>query len=449
MENLLYQMYADIGTEQRMSLGQLQQANPDLFAQMRATAENKVNEGSHESKEGEKVGAVIERKELLRSSAGLGVSAVPAGTDLEATPLEVGPFVNAFVAEAPVVLDLGRAHLLMSQFLDTERQVCPIPIKSEENKSEEIIEINLFKDFEEKIKSNLFIATQYVSSRLKMFLDNADIPPNLPPILFGPLPLEPSKEFMTAHSNNVAATLKPTLKLQKPKFRPEDLDRRADRFTSIISNLYKNQKYQYVEDGMRFKSLTELAKHTDACLTKKEIHRKQELANERVCRQWYCTSNQWVTDFSALNQGNINKNVVTTQSNGHGDGATTEEFVVPADEYFTRCPVSTEVFETVWDEDEGAFMYRNAVKVLVTEKADVKLFKLSKPTDVPDVQYMIVHKLLVMDGWLESGRAETLRGASLRYEAMGKGKETAEALTAAAGDDEDGDDVFVMLELLT
>jgi hypothetical protein len=32
---------------------------------------------------------------------------------------------------------------------------------------------------------------------------------------------------------------------------------------------------------------------------------------------------------------------------------------------------------------------------------------------------------------------------------MGKGKETAEALTAAAGDDEDGDDVFVMLELLT
>jgi hypothetical protein len=446
MENLLYEMYADIGTNQKMSLGQLQQANPDLFAQMRATAEIKVNEGSFGDSKGEKGGVVIERKELLRSSAGLGVSAVPAGTDLEASPIEVGPFVNAFVGEAPVVLDLGRAHSLMSQFLDTERQVCPI---KSEIKSENI-EINLFEDFEEKIKTNLFIATQFVSSRLKMFLDNADVPPNLPPILFGPLPLEPSKEFMTAHSNNIAATLKPTLKLQKPTFRPDDLDRRADRFSMSINNLYKNQKYQYVEDGMRFKSLAELAKHTDACLTKKEIHRKQELANERVCRQWYCTSAQWITDFSTLNQGNTTKILVTTPSNGgHGDGATTEEFVVPADEYFTRCPVSTEVFETVWDEDEGAFMYRNAVKVLVTEKADVKLFKQSKPTDVSDVQYMIVHKLLVMDGWLESGRADTLRGATLRYEAMGKGKETAEALTAAAGDDEDGDDVFVMLELLT
>jgi hypothetical protein len=52
MENLLYEMYADMGTNQKMSLGQLQQANPDLFAQMRATAEIKVNEGSQGDSKG-------------------------------------------------------------------------------------------------------------------------------------------------------------------------------------------------------------------------------------------------------------------------------------------------------------------------------------------------------------------------------------------------------------
>lgn len=192
----------------------------------------------------------------------------------------------------------------------------------------------------------------------------------------------------------------------------------------------------------------ELVKHTDACLTKKEMNRKQDQANERVCRQWYCTVLQWMTDFSALGGGN-------SKNQGHGSALSssssmvTEEFVVPADEHFTRCPVSKEVFETVWDEDEGAFMYRNAVKILVTEVADSVLYRLALPTEQDGVQYMIVHKLLVLDGWLQSGRAETLTGATLRYEAMGRGSDTATALAAAAGDDEDADDVFVMLELLT
>ena len=82
---------------------------------------------------------------------------------------------------------------------------------------------------------------------------------------------------------------------------------------------------------MRFKTLVELVKHTDACLTKKEMTRKQEQANERICRQWYCTVLQWVTDFSALTGGN-NKNQNQGLEPPGSVSTVTEEFVVPADE---------------------------------------------------------------------------------------------------------------------
>ena len=55
---------------------------------------------------------------------------------------------------------------------------------------------------------------------------------------------------------------------------------------------------------------------------------------------------------------------------------------------------------------------------------------------------------------MQSGRAATVRQAQLRYEAMTgsqaqklRGKEMSDALNVAMGDDEDGDDVFAMLEL--
>ena len=96
------------------------------------------------------------------------------------------------------------------------------------------------------------------------------------------------------------------------------------------------------------------------------------------------------------------------------------------------------------------------VQVLVTEAADKDLFKAALPTERDGVSYVIVHKPLVLDGWLQTGRAATVRQAKLRYEGMTgsaaqqqRGKEMADALAAAAGDDEDDDDVFAMLELVS
>lgn len=96
-------------------------------------------------------------------------------------------------------------------------------------------------------------------------------------------------------------------------------------------------------------------------------------------------------------------------------------------------------------------MYRNAVRVLVSHAADAELFRQALPTSQEGIHYAIVHKPLVVDAWLQTGRADTLRGARLRYEATAseRAAETVSALLQAAGEEDDEEDVFVMLELLT
>ena len=211
---------------------------------------------------------------------------------------------------------------------------------------------------------------------------------------------------------------------------------------------------------MRFKTHAEIAKHIDEYLARKDITRKQEQMGERRSREWYCLSRQWITNFDANTLASEKKPAAadsgkgtrgaSAQSGAGVDREEEEEFIVPADEHFTRCPVCKEVFETVWDEEEGEMMSRNAARVLVTEAADAGLYKLGRPTSQPSINYVIVHKLLVLDGWLEAGRADTLRRARLRYDqVMGSaaGADIGSALSGAAGDGEDEDDVFVMLEL--
>ena len=56
--------------------------------------------------------------------------------------------------------------------------------------------------------------------------------------------------------------------------------------------------------------------------------------------------------------------------------------------------------------------------------------------------------MLVLDNWLENGKAASYSDAKLRYEAMGAEHEekVKDLQTALAGEEDDGD-CFVMLEL--
>lgn len=122
---------------------------------------------------------------------------------------------------------------------------------------------------------------------------------------------------------------------------------------------------------------------------------------------------------------------------------------MPADEFFTRCPVSKERFESFWDDEEGELMFRHAVKVLVTESAEGELFRLGRPCPhESSVRYLVVHKLLVLDKWLAEGRAVSLRDAKQRYEHVeGRGQSYVQRLVSASGEEQDEGDIFVYLEL--
>jgi hypothetical protein len=165
-------------------------------------------------------------------------------------------------------------------------------------------------------------------------------------------------------------------------------------------------------------------------LFKKSTNDKSEKRLEH--RAWYHTLSDWTNESaSGLNKENIDTvNVTDVVVEDASD-----VYLVAFDEHFTRCPITKEQFETFWDDEEGGLMFRNAVRVLVRESVDPKLYEISKPTEAPDVRYVIVHKLLVMDGWMSSGKA--IRLSSLQSESK-------QELLIAAGDD-DCEDVFVIM----
>jgi len=344
------------------------------------------------------------------------------------------------------------------------------------------------------------IAAKRVVRRLSAYIDDVNVAPRLPPILFAPLPLEPiftpaftvatMKQQQASESESTAPRDRaPQLKIPTPEFRPEELGRNPDR---MIGSLYTDRPHQFHEDGIRYSSLAELQRHTNEFLERKKLLQKTADRHKRAHREWYCTASQWATDFNTATSATL----IASDTSGsiasvNAAGATATgssalfssssaaaaadtanvQYVVPADEHFTRCPISKEVFEVVWDAEEGEMMYRNAVKVLVTPNADAQLYEQAQPLeDLFDVgggeaeassnqgpassmRYLIVHKLLVLDQWLMSGKAATVRDAILRYTGVegmytstSPGEEKIKQLLHAVADEDEQDDTFVILD---
>jgi len=298
-------------------------------------------------------------------------------------------------------------------------------------------------------------------ARLSSLLTDVQVPPPVPQMIFGLLPVEPSKEFKALAAVQHISVAKPAgggsqAKIPMPKFRTDQLERDSGMKESALQALVGARPFVSRQDGQRFRTEVKLAEHLDLLYARNRERTRVEDMGERVFRPPFCQVSQWVTDFNKLQVqtgAEAEEAAVARQTSLDGLQAD-EERVLLADDFFPRCPVSKEVFEHIWDDEDGDIYYRNAVKVLLSEGADPQLFKNSRPTARPAVRYCIVHKTLVLDGWLEAGRATVLRNAVERYQAVGKGDLASELLAAGGADSDGGVDSdggaeqdFVLLEL--
>jgi hypothetical protein len=213
-----------------------------------------------------------------------------------------------------------------------------------------------------------------------------------------------------------------------------------------------------LQNGLRFKTVAELSVYTDAHIEKKKLLQKKKELKERVCREWNSTLDQWVTNFGELKPLSSS---VANGSTGTAQGGNTsnaaEEFVVPADEHFARCPISHEVFQKDWDYEAGENIFHNAVRVLITNAGDPSVLAVAEPvyaftdngaTVVDGIKYLIVHKPLVMDRWLAEGKAKTLLEVLQHLKDQQHSSfavDLVDKLILAAGED-DEEDLFVILD---
>jgi len=381
-------LYRELGgNEDEMTLDELASVNPTLYSQMRTTAETKINA-------------------TMRNS--------PINGN-QYNEIQ-GPRLNGYICETPVTVYLSKSEEL---------------IKTLESCKMDSIPANISKK---------------LSKQLNMLISKIHDQPILPPMILGPLPLEPSPAFIKlceSSRKDIIAPIKQKV-IEFPKFTSNDvLARNENKLRLLLKKFNQDYPFVYHEDAVRFSSREKLAKHMDSCIARKEIERKALISGEMNHRQWYCNVSQWVSDFNALEtKSNLiksNTSEIVTKNNLLSQ----QNVPLPFDENFMRCPVSKESFERIFDDDEGEWMYKNAAKILVSEAADASVYKLGQPTIEPSIRYLIVHRQLVLDDWINCGRASSIQGAKERYEAMGASDDTfIKTLEKAAADDED---VFVML----
>lgn len=259
-------------------------------------------------------------------------------------------------------------------------------------------------------------------------------------ISLDPLPLQPSHSFVDDTGKNAYITID---KIPLPTFNVDELLTRPD---AALKALYIDRSF-FAEDAQRFKNAEDFRRHTDKLITSRIEKKKKlllgETQEERKCRSWYHANYLWIgKDSNILHEKEDCDEIISSSTH-----ALEEVFVIPADENFVRCPLSHETFEKFFDDEEGELMYRHAVKVLVTEVANKDVYNLGKSTISENVRYLIVRKPLIVDAWLQAGTAVTLNEAIQRYQLMGRDQASIDKLIKAAGEEEDGDDIFVILEL--
>ncbi|CAN0183113.1 unnamed protein product, partial [Phaeothamnion confervicola] len=142
---------------------------------------------------------------------------------------------------------------------------------------------------------------------------------------------------------------------------PLVLARRDER---AVRALYDDLPLQCGQDGMRFRTQAALDRHLDALFQRNRARKEQERGG--ASRPWFCSREQWVTDFGAKRGGaasGAGAGGPTGGGVGGSEAAAAMASSVLADEHFQRCRLCGEPFDVFYDNDEEEWMYRNACYV--------------------------------------------------------------------------------------
>ena len=518
---LLGELLTGLGDGANISLNELQVQDPALYEQITtnatATAHQKYNQRNGTSNDlngmakgvrfADDIDNTIMNAKIRRKREAMAIPVEKRylsvwGEKHEAKDKENRHFIRGYIAKEPVMVNVKSSTALMERLnklhesllsqsksttkrrkIKKENDDMPegqngagsIPKSVLENSS------NKFHQAVQTVQLRLASLLIDVKDSLSSSTSGHDKQNNsLPSLLFGPLPLQPSKYYTQGLSKfkedeeAEMAKLQPqraVIKREVPPFKVQDLALPA---MYALRALYVDQSFAFGEEGMRFHTQQRLDDFFNLYAMKNKIELQVSNAQVMIRRTWFNNEKEWVEeDCKTSRQKKLDHKadlVAAANDDGYLPGMTSgsprgkegeaketnadtgkeedeQDWMVIADDFFPRCPVSKEVFATEFDADEGEILYKQAVKVFVTALADVNIFKMGQETSHPGVKYVIVHKALVLDSWIESGKVATLKDTIQRYNAMGSAyQETVTALQTAGAEEEDGK-IYALLEL--
>lgn len=151
----------------------------------------------------------------------------------------------------------------------------------------------------------------------------------------------------------------------------------------MITALYDDAGDQCQTCGFRCKTAVAMSAHLDYHfkLNRREAKRDKLRQSHALYRDWYWTADEW-TDADDVIFGKLSLVRADEESDSDDDETETEDVQarsVVADDSQTQCPVCLQKFDTFWNMEEEAWMYRGTITIS-DEISQDRLF--NQPDDV-------------------------------------------------------------------